>query len=76
MLSTIAYLLNMCPTKKLKNIALEESWSGFKPNMSHLKVFCSIAYRQVLYQLRKKLEDKGKMILVGYHSSSCYKLYD
>lgn len=39
----------------------------FKPNISHLRVFGSLAYRHVPDQLRKKLDDKGEqMILVGY----------
>lgn len=34
-------------------------------------------YRHVLGQLRKKVDDKGKiMIFVGYHSTGGYKLYD
>lgn len=61
----------------MKNITPEESWSGFKSNMSHLKVFGSIAYKHVPDQLRKKLDDKGEqMILLGYHSTRGYKLYD
>lgn len=69
--------LNRCPTKMLKNITLEECWLRFKPNMIHLKVFGLVAYRHVPGQLRKKLYDKGeKMILVGYHSTDGYKLYD
>lgn len=76
-LSIISYLLNMCPTKKLKNVTLEEAWSGFKPNLNHLRIFGSIAYRHVPGQLRKKLDDKGEvMILVGYHSTSGYKWFD
>lgn len=76
-MSTTAYLLNRCPTNKLINITPKESWSKFKPNMSHLKVFGSVAYRHILDQLLNKLDDKGeKMILVGYHSTGGYKLYD
>lgn len=75
--SATAYLLNRFPTKKLKNITPKESWFGFKPNMSHLKVFGSITYIHVPDQLRKKIDDKGEqMILVGYHSTGGYKLYD
>lgn len=45
--------------------------------MSHLKLFGSVAYRNVPYQLRNKLDDNGEqIILVWYHSMGGYKLYD
>lgn len=59
-MSTSAYLLNKCPTKKLGNITPAKSWPGFKPNLSHLKVFGLVAYRHVPDQFRKKLVGKGK----------------
>lgn len=75
--STTAYLLNRCPTKKLENVTLEEAWSGLKPNLNHLKVFGFIAYRHAPCQLIKKLDDKGGVIvLVGYHSLGGYKPFD
>lgn len=40
-------------------------------------MFGSVAYQHVLYQRRKKLDDKEKhIILVGFRSTSGYKLYD
>src|ERR1051325_364291 len=75
--STATYILNRCPTKKLEGITLEECWSGVKPSLGHLKVFGSIAHRHVPDQLRRKLDDKSsQMILVGYHSTGGYKLFD
>lgn len=75
--STAAYLLNRCLTKKLENITPEEVWSGFKPSLSHLRVFGSVAFRHIPGQLRKKLDDKGeKLLLVGYHPTGGYKLFD
>ena len=48
-----------------------------KSSLSHLKVFGSIAHRHVPYQLIRKLDDKSiQMILVGYHSTGGYKLFD
>lgn len=45
--------------------------------MIHLRVFGSVAYQHVLNQLREKIVNNGeKMILVGYYSTSGYKLYD
>jgi hypothetical protein len=75
--STATYILNRCPTKRLNGTTPEEAWSGSKPNVEHLKVFGSIAYKHVPDQLRKKLDDKSEtMILVGYHPTGGYKLYD
>ncbi|GAU22960.1 hypothetical protein TSUD_247040 [Trifolium subterraneum] len=75
--STACYVLNRCPTKRLNGVTPEECWSGNKPNVSHLKVFGSIAYRHVPDQLRSKLDDKSEvMVLVGYHPTGGYRLYD
>jgi hypothetical protein len=42
-----------------------------------MRVFGSLTYRHVPDQLRKKLDDKSTMmILVGYHPTGGYKLYD
>jgi hypothetical protein len=75
--STVAYSLNRCPTKRLDGITPEGSWSGVRPSLNHLKVFGSLVYRHVPNQLRRKLDDKfNQMILVGYHSAGGYKLLD
>jgi hypothetical protein len=75
--STATYVLNRCPTKRLNDITPEECWTGNKPNVNHLRVFGSVAYRHVPDQLRRKLDDKSEvMILVGYHNTGGYKLFD
>jgi len=75
--STATYILNKCPTKKLKNKVPEEAWSGRKPSVKHLKVFGSICYKHIPDTKRSKLDDKSeKIILLGYHSTGAYKLYD
>ena len=33
------YLINRSPTRSVPNTAPIEAWSGFKPNVQHLKVF-------------------------------------
>ena len=38
------YILNRTPTKALKDITLEEAWSGRKPDLHHLQIFGSVAY--------------------------------
>jgi transposase InsO family protein len=75
--NTATYILNKCPTKKMKDKVPEEIWSGRKPSISHLKVFGSICYKHVPDSRRKKLEDKSEaMILVGYHNIGAYRLLD
>ncbi|GAU50483.1 hypothetical protein TSUD_409690 [Trifolium subterraneum] len=75
--STAVYILNKCPTKKLVNIVPEEKWNGKKPMVSHLKVFGALCYSHIPDQKRTKLQDKSKqMILVGYHPTGAYRLYD
>ena len=62
----------------MNNITPQEAWTGYKPNVAHLKVFVSVAYGHVPEQKRKKLDDRSaKYIFVGYDSrSKAYKLYD
>lgn len=74
--STATYVLNRCPTKKLKFVTPEEAWSGKKPATGHLRIFGSLCYRLVPDEKRSKLEDKSVvMVLVGYHPTGAYKLH-
>jgi transposase InsO family protein len=74
--ATAAYVLNRCPTKRLKEIVPLEKWTKEKQSVSHLKVFGSVCYKHVPEARRKKLDDRSKeMLLVGYHSTGAYKLY-
>ncbi|MCH80809.1 copia-type polyprotein [Trifolium medium] len=74
--TTAAYILNKCPTKKLKLVP-EEAWYGRKSSVKHLRVFGSLCYKHVPDARRTKLEDKSEiMILIGYHPTGAYKLYN
>ena len=74
--ATACYVLNRCPTKKLKEIVPIQKWTGDKQSVSHLKVFGSVCYKHVPEARRQKLDDRSKvMLLVGYHSTGAYKLY-
>ena len=42
--STAIYLLNISPTKALKNITPFQAWKDVKPSIKHLRVFGSIGY--------------------------------
>uniref|UniRef100_A0A803LBQ0 Reverse transcriptase Ty1/copia-type domain-containing protein n=1 Tax=Chenopodium quinoa TaxID=63459 RepID=A0A803LBQ0_CHEQI len=71
---------NRSPTKSLKNVTPQEAWSGWKPSVSHLRVFGSVAYAQVPKQLRSKLDDRSeKLLFIGYdenEKSKGYKLFN
>lgn len=41
------YLSNNSPTKSLRDITPQETLSGIKPDVSHLRFFRSIAFAQV-----------------------------
>lgn len=72
------YLRNRSPTRSIWNMTPQKAWSGHKPNISHLRVFGSIAYMHIPEQKRTKLDDRSeKLIFIGYDSSSKgYKLYN
>ncbi|GAU42259.1 hypothetical protein TSUD_327370 [Trifolium subterraneum] len=75
--STAVYVLNRCPTKKLKDKVPEEVWTGKKPSVSHFKVFGALCHKHVPEAKRNKLDDRSEpMILVGYHVTGAYKLYN
>jgi hypothetical protein len=73
-----SYLLNRCPTKSVKNMTFQETWSGYKPSVAHLRIFGCVAYSQVSKSKRKKIDDRGeKCIFLGYsEKSKAYKLYN
>lgn len=76
--ATAVYLLNLSPTKAVQNQIPYEAWSGFKPWVSHLRIFGCIAYALVNSENRSKLDDKSiKCIFVGYCThSKAYRLYN
>jgi transposase InsO family protein len=42
------YIVNRTPTKALKNITPEEAWTKIKPDVSHFRVFGTIAWAHIL----------------------------
>lgn len=74
--AVVAYVLNRSPTKRLRNSVLEIVWSGKRPTLEHLRVFGSLCFKHVPNE-RRKLDDKSKpMILIRYHETRAYMLYD
>ena len=75
--STAAYVLNRCPTRALTDCTPEEAWTGEKPVVHHLRIYGSVCHMHIPAEKRKKLEDRSEaLILVGYHSTGAYKLYN
>jgi hypothetical protein len=72
------YLLNRSLTTSLKMKVSQETWSGIKLNVAHLRTFRCIAYAHIPSELRKKLDDKSeKCIFTGYsETSKAYRLYN
>ncbi|MCI05270.1 retrovirus-related pol polyprotein from transposon tnt 1-94, partial [Trifolium medium] len=60
------YVLNRCPTRKLKDKVPEEVWSGKKPSVSHFRVFGALCYKHVPEAKRKKLDDRCNTITRYY----------
>ena len=70
-INTAAYILNRSPTKAVQNQTLFETWYKRKPDVSHLKVFNSIAYAFIPSQSRDKFDEKReKLIFISYNDES------
>ncbi len=57
MVNTTMYIKNRCLTKALDSKTLQKTWSGRKPDVSHLKVFGTFTH--VPDEKRTKLESKS-----------------
>jgi hypothetical protein len=61
------YIVNRTPTKALKNITPEEAWTKIKPDVSHFRIFGSIAWAHIPDEKRKALQPKSeKCVFFGY----------
>jgi hypothetical protein len=71
---TTIYVQNRSPHGILKDMTPEETFSGKKPNVKHLRIFGCPVYIHIPKDKRNKLEPSGKKgIFVGYSES--YKSY-
>ena len=75
---TATYILNRSPTIALQNQTPFEAWHGWKPKVSHFKVFGYISYVHIPSQKRQKLDDNSvKCIFVGYSvKTKGYRFYN
>jgi hypothetical protein len=74
---TTIYVQNKITHRILKDMNLEETFSGKKPNVEHLRIFGCPVYLHIPKDKRNKLEPSGKKgIIVGYSDSSKdYRIY-
>jgi hypothetical protein len=74
---TTIYVQNRSPHRILKDMTLEEAFSGKKPNVENLRIFGCPVYFHIPKDKRNKLEPSGKKgIFVGYsESSKAYRIY-
>jgi bifunctional DNA-binding transcriptional regulator/antitoxin component of YhaV-PrlF toxin-antitoxin module len=67
-MNTAAYAFNRISLRGESKMPFEK-WTGKKPDVSHMRVFGTKGYVHVPKELRKKLDDKSKlMVFVGYTS--------
>ena len=59
--------MNRCTTSGVHEVTPHEKYYGNKPDLSHVRIFCSIAYLYIPDEKRQKLDPKSeKCIHVGY----------
>lgn len=70
------YLINRSPTVAVPGKTPAEIWYGYKPNVSHFRIFGCVCYVQIPNQLRSsKLDDRSiKGAFIGYGLNG-YKLW-
>jgi hypothetical protein len=59
-INCVNYIVNHTPTKALKNITLEKTWNKINPDVSHFRVFGSVAWAHIPYEKRKTLQPKSE----------------
>lgn len=63
--NTVVYVQNRSPHKKMKDMTLEEAYTGVKPKVNHLRIFGCPFYMHVPKEKRSKLEPTGKRGIFG-----------
>jgi hypothetical protein len=74
---TTVYVQNRSPHHILKNMTLEEGFTGVNPKVGHFRVFGCPVYFHVPKEKRTKLDpSKRKGTFVGYNEySKAYQIY-
>ncbi len=74
--NTAVYIKNRCPIKAFESKTPQETWTGRKPNVSHLRVFGCKAFMHIPDEKRSKLESKSMpCAFLGYcEGTKAYRL--
>lgn len=71
-----AHIRNLFPLRHLENRSPYEVMYGFKPRVSHLKIFGCLAWRHIPKENRDKLDVKSERgIIIACYENSQYKLW-
>lgn len=75
--NTAVYTLNRVASRTRQGLTPHEKWTGSRPDVSHFRVFGSLAYCHVPKETRKKLDSKTRECLfLGYaNTSKAYRLW-
>jgi len=75
--STTVYVQNKTPHRALGKITSESVFTGKKPEVSHFRIFGSLAYCHIPEEKRKKLDQTvEKGYFVGYsENAKAYRIY-
>ena len=61
------YLMNRCTTSRVHDVTPHERYYGNKPDLTHIRIFGSIAFVHILDEKKEQPDPKlKKCILVGY----------
>jgi hypothetical protein len=75
--SIVVYVQNRIPHKILGNKTPKEAFTGKKPEINHLSIFCCPIFIHVPKEKRIKMEPEGKKgSFVGYNETlKAYRIY-
>jgi hypothetical protein len=74
---TAVYFLNRSPTKALIDRTLCEAWHGYKPVVSHLRVFGCLAFGKEFDHIGKLDDRSTPGVFIGYaEGSKAYHILD
>lgn len=64
-------MLNICPTKKLKEVVPIKKSIGIKQSVIHFNVFYSECYKHISDVTKRKLDDRSiVMLLISYTTTN------
>ncbi|GAA0152680.1 hypothetical protein LIER_11098 [Lithospermum erythrorhizon] len=72
------YILKKCPTFAVKDITPQETWSGVKPSVDHLRIWVYLAHTHVPKININKLDNRSTicMFLGISEGTKCHRLFN